>query len=65
MRQLICIYLQNDIEETAYSSPSAVTEIAIGTVVLKSTFFYYKRFLPSAHRIEIYKGGLKLEIHQI
>lgn len=46
MRQLICIYLQKEIEETAYSSPSAVTEIAIGTDVLKSTFFSYKRFLP-------------------
>lgn len=45
MRQLICIYLQKEIEETAYSSPSAVTEIAIGTDVLKSTFFSYKRFL--------------------
>ena len=46
MRQLICIYLQKEIEETAYSSPSAVTEIAIGTDVLKSTFFSCKRFLP-------------------
>ena len=48
MRQLICIYLQKEIEETAYSSPPAVTEIAIGTDhdVLKSNFFSCKRFLP-------------------
>ena len=46
MQQLICIYLQKEIEETAYSSPPAVTEIAIGTDVLKSNFFSCKRFLP-------------------
>lgn len=74
MRQLICIYLQKEIEETAYSSPSAVTEIAIGTDVLKSTFSLINVSFPSAHRIKVSKGGHKLqwvgflyreEIHQI
>ena len=46
MRQRICIYFQREIEETANSSPSAVTETAMGTDVLKSSFFYYKHFLP-------------------